>query len=109
MPKDEAKRKLMELPGIGEKTADVLLSSRHGHHEVFVVDTHIDRIAKRLGLVKENAKYSEVQEAVKCFLPKSERIGGLLWLLAKYTCRAQNPKCKECPLIELCDYGRKHV
>ena len=109
LPKEEAKRKLMELPGIGEKTADVLLSSRHGYHEVFVVDTHIDRIAKRLGLVKENAKYSEVQEAVKRFLPKDERTGGLFWLLAKYTCRAQNPKCKECPLTELCDYGKKRI
>jgi endonuclease-3 len=109
LPKGEAKKKLMELPGVGEKTADVLLSSRHGYHEVFVVDTHIDRIAKRLGLVGENAKYSEIQEAVKRFLPKDERTGGLFWLLAKYTCRAQNPKCKECPLIELCDYGKRHM
>jgi len=51
LPKGEAKKKLMELPGVGEKTADVLLSSRHGYHEVFVADTYIDRIAKRLGLV----------------------------------------------------------
>jgi endonuclease-3 len=109
LPKEEAKKKLMELPGVGEKTADVLLSSRHGYHEVFVVDTYIDRIAKRLGLVGENAKYSEIQEAVKRFLPKNERTGGLFWLLAKYTCRAQNPKCKECPLIELCDYGKRHT
>jgi endonuclease-3 len=109
LPKDEAKKKLMELPGIGDKTADVLLSSRLGHYEVFVVDTHMSRIAKRLGLVKENAKYSEIQEAIKCFIPKDERTGGLFWLLAKYTCRAQNPKCKECPLIEICDYGRKRV
>jgi endonuclease-3 len=107
LPKEEAKKKLMELPGIGEKTADVLLSSRYGYHEVFVVDTHIDRIAKRLGLVKENAKYAEIQDAVKRFLPKDERTGGLFWLLAKYTCRAQNPKCKECPLIGLCDYGKR--
>jgi endonuclease-3 len=109
LPKEEAKKKLMELPGVGEKTADVLLSSRHGYHEVFVVDTHIDRIAKRLGLVGENAKYSETQEAVKHFLPKDERTGGLFWLLAKYTCRAQNPKCKECPLIGLCDCGKRHM
>jgi endonuclease-3 len=106
LSKEEAKKKLTKLPGIGDKTADVLLSSRHGYHEVFVVDTHMDRIAKRLGLVKENAKYSEIQEAIKRFVPKDERTGGLFWLLAKYTCRAQNPKCAECPLIEICDYGR---
>jgi len=109
LPKEEAKRKFMELPGIGDKTADVLLASRHGYHEVFVVDTHMDRIAKRLGLVKEKAKYAEIQEAIKHFLPKDkdERVGGLFWLLAKYTCRAQNPKCHECPLMKICDYPGK--
>ena len=107
LPKEEAKKQLMELPGIGDKTADVVLASRHGYHEVFVVDTHMNRIAKRLGLVKENAKYNEIQEAIKHFLPKDERTGGLFWLLAKYTCRAQRPKCKECPLTEMCDYAKK--
>ena len=108
LPKDEARAKLMELPGIGKKTADVLLAHKHSYAEVMVVDTHMDRIAKRLGLVRPNAKYEDIQRALKSFIPweKGERTGGLLWLLAKYTCRAQNPKCYECPIIELCDYGR---
>lgn len=107
LPKKEAREKLMTLPGIGPKTADVLLASRHGYSQVFVVDTHMDRIAKRLGLVKPNAKYEEIQSALKRFIPweKGERVGGLFWLLAKYTCRAENPKCSECLLIETCDYG----
>lgn len=107
LPKEEARRKLMELPGIGKKTADVLLAHEHSYAEVMVVDTHMERIAKRLGLVKPNAKYEEIQKALKEFIPweKGERTGGLLWLLAKYTCRAQNPKCHECPIITLCDYG----
>jgi len=109
LPKEEARRRLMELPGIGKKTADVLLAQRHSYAEVMVVDTHMERIAKRLGLVKPDAKYEEIQKALKVFIPwdKGERTGGLLWLLAKYTCRAQNPKCHECPIIELCDYGTK--
>ena len=109
LPKKEAREKLMELPGIGPKTADVLLADRHGYSQVFVVDTHMDRIAKRLGLVKPDAKYEEIQQALRDFIPwdKGERVGGLFWLLAKYTCRAQNPKCLECPLIEMCDYGKK--
>lgn len=109
LPKEEARKKFMELPGIGPKTADVLLSSRHGYSQVFVVDTHMDRIAKRLGLVKPDAKYEEIQVALKNFIPfdKGERVGGLFWLLAKYTCRAQNPKCHECPIIDICDYGQK--
>lgn len=108
LPKEDARKKFMELPGIGPKTADVLLSSRHGYSQVFVVDTHMDRIAKRLGLVKPDAKYEEIQVALKSFIPwdKGERVGGLFWLLAKYTCRAQNPKCYECPIIAICDYGK---
>jgi endonuclease-3 len=110
LPKEEARKKLMELPGIGKKTADVLLAQRHSYAEVVVVDTHMDRIAKRIGLVKPDAKYDEIQRALKAFIPweKGDRTGGLFWLLAKYTCRAQNPKCYECPIIELCDYGRKY-
>lgn len=109
LPKEEAREKLMELPGIGKKTADVLLAHQHSYAEVMVVDTHMKRIAQRVGLVKSDAKYEEIQEALKCFIPweKGERTAGLLWLLAKYTCRAQNPKCFECPIIELCDYGSK--
>jgi len=109
LPKEDARKKLMELPGIGKKTADVLLAQRHSYAEVMVVDTHMARIAKRLGLVKADAKYEEIQRALKAFLPweKDERIGGLFWLLAKYTCKAQNPKCRECPIIKLCDYGSR--
>jgi len=108
LPIEEAKRRLMELPGVGDKTADVLLSNIHGYHEVFVVDTHMDRIAKRLGLVGKDAKYAEIQGAIKRFVPRDEddRAGGLFWLLAKYTCRAQSPKCSECPLRQMCDYAK---
>jgi endonuclease-3 len=111
LSKQEAREKLMELPGIGPKTADVLLANRHGYSQVFVVDTHMDRIAKRIGLVKPDAKYEEIQEALQKFIPwdKGERVGGLFWLLAKYTCRAQTPKCKECPIIGICDYGQKKL
>jgi len=109
LPKPEARMKFMELPGIGPKTADVLLTTRHGYSQVFVVDTHMDRIAKRLGLVQPDARYEEIQSALQKYIPwdKGERVGGLFWLLAKYTCRAQNPKCSECPLIETCDYGQE--
>lgn len=110
LPEGEAREKLMELPGVGPKTADVLLARRHGYKTVFVVDTHMDRIAKRIGLVKPDAKYEEIQQALKNFIPwdKGERIGGLFWLLAKYTCKAQNPKCSECIIMEICDYSKRN-
>jgi len=110
LPKEEAKKKLMELPGIGNKTSDVLLTNRYGYREVLPIDTHYDRLAKRLGLVKEDAQFKEIQDALFNFIPQHERrdrVTGLLWLLAKYTCRAQNPKCHECPIVALCDYPNK--
>ena len=110
LPKEKAKKRLMELPGIGNKTADVLLTSRHGYREVLPIDTHYDRLAKRLGLVKEDAKYHEIQAALFNFISQHERrdrVAGLLWLLAKYTCRAPRPRCYECPLVQLCEYQDK--
>lgn len=109
LPKKEAKEKLMELPGIGNKTADVLLTDRYSYKEVIPIDTHYDRLAKRLGLVKQDAKYDEIQKALINFIPKEkrDRVAGLLWLLAKHTCRAQNPKCYECPVNPLCAYEKK--
>ena len=110
LPKEEAKAKLMELPGIGDKTADALLTSRHSYKKVLPIDTHFNRIAKRLEIAKSNADYDEVQKAYMTFLPEPyrERASGLLWLLAKNTCRAQNPRCPDCPLRRICDYRTKH-
>jgi len=108
LPKEEVKNKLMELPGIGNKTADVLLTDSYSYREVIPIDTHMDRIAKRLGLVKQDAEYGETQKALIDFTPKErrDRASGLLWLLAKHTCKASNPKCYECLLAHLCEYKR---
>lgn len=108
-PKDEAKRKLMELPGIGEKTSDVLLTSRYSYQRVIPIDTHFDRVAKRLGIADPKADYRAVQDAWMKFLPEErrERLSGLVWLLAKNTCRSQNPKCSECPFSTICDFRQK--
>lgn len=109
LPKEEAKAKLMELPGIGDKTADVLLTSRYSYQKVLPIDTHFRRVAKRLGITAPNANYDEIQNAYMTFLPEPyrERASGLLWLLAKNTCKAQNPRCSDCPLQRTCEYGMK--
>ena len=107
LPKDEARERLMELPGIGDKTADVLLTSKHSYRKVLPIDTHFDRVAKRIGITKPGASYDDVQKAYMLFMPEAhrERASGLLWLLAKRTCRAQNPKCSECPLSGICGHA----
>ena len=111
LSKEEAKEKLIELPGIGNKTADVLLTDTYSYREVIPIDTHYYRLAKRLGLVKQNAKYDEIQKALINFIPKQkrDRTAGLLWLLAKHTCKAQNPRCYECTITQLCAYEKKTV
>jgi len=110
MPKDKVREELIKIPGIGDKTADVLLSSIHGQREAFVIDTHMQRIAKRLGLVDKKASYKEIQKKLNNFFPwkkiskeKEERIVGLFWLLAKHTCKAIKPRCNECILNEVCE------
>lgn len=106
LPKDAAKEQLLKLPGIGNKTADVILTTRHSYKEVIPVDTHMERIAKRIGMVAQNAKYEDIQEALKGFLPTKyrERGAGLLWLLAKHTCKPKKPRCSECVLESICGY-----
>ena len=107
LPREKAKKRLMELPGIGDRTADVLLTSRYSYRNVLPIDTHFDRIAKRIGIAEPNASYSDVQKAYMLFMPEAfrERASGLLWLLAKRTCRAQAPRCDECPLSGVCEYA----
>lgn len=109
LPKEDAKKKLMELPGIGNKTADVLLTNRYSYQKVIPIDTHFERIVKRMGLAEPNADYNAVQMALMNLLPEERRarLSGLMWLLAKNTCRAKNPKCYECPLACLCEYKTK--
>ncbi|UCF07398.1 MAG: endonuclease III [Thermoplasmata archaeon] len=106
LPKDKAKEQLLKLPGIGDKTADVILTTVHSYREVIPVDTHMDRVAKRLGLVEQRAGYEAIQEALKKFIPPRyrERGSGLLWLLAKHTCKPRNPRCRECELVSMCRY-----
>ncbi len=108
----DAREKLMELHGIGNKTADVIMASLKGQKNYFVIDTHMRRIAIRLGLAGRNASYEEIQEALKKFFPwdkikgKENKIVSLFWLMAKHICSARNPKCNECVLKRMC---RKNI
>lgn len=108
LPKREARARLRELPGVGEKTADVMLTSTYGYKEVIPVDTHMARIAKRLGLAGEAAGYDEIQSALLAFVPLEfrERGFGYLWLFAKHTCRSQNPKCRDCLFYTSCRFNK---
>ncbi|MBS3773361.1 MAG: endonuclease III [Candidatus Thermoplasmatota archaeon] len=110
LPRETVRRRLLAMPGIGPKTADVLLSHIHGQREAFVVDTHMFRIAFRLGLVEHGTSYARVQRCLTAFFPwdaipsgQRDRVVQLFWFLARHTCSARNPRCPECPLADICE------
>lgn len=93
---------LMALPGVGRKTANVLLANAFGI-PALGVDTHVFRVANRLGLV--NAKTpNQVEEQLVAQIPREKWGEAHHWLIwhGRKVCRAQKPLCIECPLQELC-------
>ena len=103
LPYDQAKGKLMDLPGVGPKTADILLAFV-AKHAVIPVDTHLERVSKRLGIAPENADYETVRKNLEAAIPSRERLRSHLSLIAfgRAICRAPRPRCAICPLNDLC-------
>lgn len=94
---------LTELPGVGRKTANVVLQHGHDIVEGIVVDTHVQRIARRLGLTEENRP--EKIEADLMEIVRDEHWQALTHLLIDHgraTCTARNPDCSDCVLAEVC-------
>lgn len=105
---DKARKLLLDIPGIGEKTADILLAALFGV-DVFVVDTHILRIAKRLGLVPENYDIYRARRVLEPLIPRGKRLRTHLALIriGREVCRPKRPRCSVCPLRNLCKYASR--
>jgi endonuclease-3 len=103
LPYDQAKEKLTALPGVGPKTADILLAFA-GDHRVIPVDTHIARVSKRLGIAAPNADYETIRLALENLIPARNRLRLHLSLIAfgRAICKAPEPRCPICPLRDLC-------
>ncbi len=101
----EARSELMTLPGVGKKTADVVLLFSAGK-EILPVDRHITRISKRLELVLKNADYDEIRLTLEAAVEPSSYLEAHISLIqfGRDTCRALNPKCHVCILRDLCPY-----
>jgi len=98
---------LVKLPGIGRKTANVILGSAFQIPGV-VVDTHVKRLSQRIGLTKQSDPVKIEFELME-LLPKNDWIGfshQMIWH-GRALCKARKPRCSECPLLKQCDYGRK--
>jgi endonuclease-3 len=102
-PYVQAKDKLTTLPGVGPKTADILLAFV-ARHTVIPVDTHIARISKRLGVVPENADYERIRQSLESLIPPPKRLRLHLSLIAfgRAICRAPRPRCEICPVSNFC-------
>ncbi|MFP3298793.1 MAG: endonuclease III [Thermocladium sp.] len=104
MDADEARRLLMSLPGIGPKTADVILVNLG--KPVFPIDTHILRISKRIGLA---STYDSASKAWMSIFKPNEYLWGHLSLIefGRRICRARSPKCNQCGLQSVCKYYKE--
>ena len=98
---------LMQLPGIGRKSANVILSVGMGIHAL-AVDTHIKRIAKRLGYIESDDPY-EVEKALTMFIPENMWTYAHLVLIkhGRSLCKARAPLCGSCPINRLCSFADK--
>ena len=95
---------LISLPGVGRKSANVIMLEAFGKAEGIAVDTHCKRIANKMGLSKENEPEKIEQDLLKIFDKEDYKdINHLLVWHGRNTCIARNPKCKECPVKEMCD------
>jgi endonuclease-3 len=94
---------LEKLPGIGRKSANMILYNAFGINEGIAVDRHVLRVSQRLGLTKQQKPEKAEQELMK-LVPRDQwgKFSNLLILLGRYVCTAQKPKHSECPLYELC-------
>ncbi|MFN3263905.1 MAG: endonuclease III [Aquificaceae bacterium] len=94
---------LTSLPGIGRKSANIILYNAFGKNEGIAVDTHVARVSQRLGLTQEK-KPEKIEGDLMKQIPKEHwgKFSNLLILLGRYVCTAQKPKHHECPLYDLC-------
>lgn len=94
---------LESLPGVGRKTANVVLATIF-NEPAFAVDTHIERVAKRLGIAKENDTVLEVEQKLMKFFPKDEWATKHLQVLlfGRYICKSKNPLCENCKIKKYC-------
>lgn len=97
---------LIQLPGVGRKTANVVLANAFGVPAI-AVDTHVLRVSNRLGLAKAETP-EETEQQLMRRIPKHQWSAAHHWLIhhGRQVCAARKPRCGECPLLEFCRYGQ---
>lgn len=106
----QTREELILLPGVGRKTANVVLGDAFDIPAI-AVDTHVERVSKRLRICKLNANVTEVEETLMRKVPEE------LWVkthhtmifFGRYHCIARSPKCEKCPLLDMCQEGKERM
>jgi len=106
----QSREQLVTLPGVGRKTANVVLSVAF-NIPALAVDTHVERVSKRLGLCRLKDTVLEVEETIMKKTPKDNwsKTHHQLIFFGRYHCKAQNPQCHICPLLDDCREGQKRL
>lgn len=101
---------LMKLAGVGRKTANVVVSVAFGVPAI-AVDTHVERVSKRLGFCRWKDSVLEVEKTLMRKIPKEEWsiTHHRLIFFGRYHCKAQSPNCDECPVLSYCREGKKRM
>ena len=99
---------LQKLPGVGRKTANVMMAVAFDQ-PAMPVDTHVFRVANRIGLTKNSKNVLETEKTLVAHLPKEVVSKAHHWLIlhGRYVCIARKPKCAECGITAFCDYFQK--
>lgn len=101
---------LISLPGVGRKTANVVMAEGFGYPAI-AVDTHVERISKRLGFAKPEDTVLTVEKKLMKTIPKNRWIKThhQMIFFGRYHCKAMSPHCKECPLVDICKEKNKKL
>ena len=107
VPEDRAA--LEGLPGVGRKTANVILNTAFGHPTI-AVDTHIFRVSNRTGIAP-GKNVNEVEQRLLRLVPEEFKQDAHHWLIlhGRYTCIARKPRCGSCIISDLCEYKSKYL
>lgn len=104
------RQQLEKLPGVGRKTANVVMSVAYGLPAI-AVDTHVERVSKRLAFCRYKDSVLEVENTLMRKIPEDEWsvTHHRMIFFGRYHCKAQKPNCGECPLLEVCREGKKRM
>lgn len=106
----KSKKELESLAGVGRKTANVVASVAFDEPAI-AVDTHVERVSKRLGICRWKDSVIEVEKALMKKIPKEEwsATHHRMIFFGRYHCKSQRPNCEDCPLLTLCREGKKRM